>query len=413
MKTLVYNETHNTRIPFLRGILIGSLQDSGMSFEDAFELATEVRTDISGRNEISSLKLRSLVEERLTQMEDKAVLEQYSLSQVAPGRITVYTRGGKESSFSRGRHERYLLSSGLNIDPAEQITETLYDQLLLIGIDRISTCELGYLTWLCLQQEAGNKAAARYLVWSEFQRSNQPLILLIGGTVGSGKSTLATEIAHQLEIVRVQSTDMLREVMRMMIPEQLMPVIHRSSFEAWKALPAKDDTDRSAEQLVAEGYRTQSELLAVPCKAVMQRALREGVSVIVEGVHAHPSLGSALDEDQDAIVVNIMLALLRSSELKSRLKSRGSEKANRQSDTYLENFESIWRLQSYLLSEADQHDVPIITNDDRDKAMREITRAVITELKSRFNGSPETVFGKVVSSKERPEWRLFVNQIAE
>ena len=39
-------------------------------------------------------------------------------------------------------------------------------------------------------------------------------------------------------IVRAQSTDMLREVMRTMVPQRLLPVLHTSSFVAWKEMPA-------------------------------------------------------------------------------------------------------------------------------------------------------------------------------
>jgi len=105
-------------------------------------------------------------------------------------------------------------------------------QLTAPGISYIATRELDDLAYRCLQQEVGKKAAKRYLVCTEFQNSGRPLALLIGGTVAAGKSTIATEIAHLLEIVRIQSTDMLREVMRMMVPKRLMPVLHTSSFNA-------------------------------------------------------------------------------------------------------------------------------------------------------------------------------------
>jgi 2-phosphoglycerate kinase len=411
LKTLVSNKLQNTRIPFLRGILIGSLQDAGMSFNEAYKLATWVRNDLGDRSEITTEELRELVGSRLRRLADGKILEQYSALQAAPARITVCSLSNKESPFSRDRHQRYLLSSGLRMEPAEHITELVYDQLLTAGIDSITTCQLGYLTWLCLRQEIGSKAASRYLIWSEFQRSGQPLILLFGGAVGTGKSTLATEVAHQLEIVRVQSTDMLREVMRMMIPERLMPVLHCSSFEAWKALPARDVVDRDQDQLVAEGYRTQAELLAVSCEAVMQRALEEGVPVIVEGVHAHPDIGLSMAREKDAIVVSIMLAVLNSDELRNRLRGRGSEEPQRNTDSYLDSFDSIWRLQSYLLSEADRCDVPIVANDDRDRAKKEITRTIINTLSSRFSGSPAEVFGDVVSAGKEPGWRRFMMRL--
>ena len=41
-KTLIVNRYENTRVPFLRGILIRSLQDAGLDFDDAFGLASSV-----------------------------------------------------------------------------------------------------------------------------------------------------------------------------------------------------------------------------------------------------------------------------------------------------------------------------------------------------------------------------------
>lgn len=411
MKTFVINQTDNTRIPFLRGILVRSLQDAGLSFEDAWELATEVRAELDEVPEIASSDLRSRVEGHLSNGFDSELLDNYRQPLAAPTRITVTSLSGKESSFSRGRHYRYLLASGLKSQTAEMITDLVYEQLLGGGVEEISTCELGYLTWLCLHEEASDKAAHRYLLWSEFQRSGRPLLLLIGGAVGSGKSTLATDVAHQLEIVRVQSTDMLREVMRMMIPSRLLPVVHRSSYEAWRELPASEIGEREPEFLVAEGYRIQADLLAVSCEAVLQRALREGVSVILEGVHVHPQLVQSLSGVEEAIVVQVMAAVLRPKELKSRLRGRNRSEPSRSSGNYLEHFESIWQLQGYLLSEADRFDVPIIPNDDLERSRNQIIRAIIQELDEHYSGTPEEVFGQVATEGRSADWRHFLTRL--
>jgi len=405
LKTLVFNKVQNTRIPFLRGILIGSLQDAGLTFDEAYEVATGIRTKLGDRPEITTDELREWVAYRLRGLEDTHVLEQYATPHVAPGVIVVRRRDGSESPFSRGRHQRYLLASGLRPEPAQQVTELIYDQLLAANVAEISSCELGYLTWLCLRQEVGAKSAQRYLTWSEFQRSNRPLFLLIGGAVGSGKSTLATEMAHRMEIVRVQSTDMLREVMRMMLPMRLLPMLHLSSYDAWQALPAREADTRDRDQLVAEGYQMQAKLLAVPCEAFLQRASTEGVSFIMEGVHAHPDMAASLADNKDVIVVSLVLAVLNSDELKSRLRGRGAKEPARGAKSYLESFDSIWRLQSYLLSEADRCEIPIIANDDRERAKREIARTIIARMGTRLSGSPRDVFGPVVHKGKEPGWR--------
>ncbi|MCH8228341.1 MAG: hypothetical protein IIC63_08015, partial [Proteobacteria bacterium] len=249
MKTIVVNERENERVPFLRGILTHSLLDAGLVFADAFELASTVRDQLADIPEITSEELRQRVCSLLQNESDEEVLEQYRLPAVAPSRILVINLSDTVSAFSRGSHSRYLQASGMRAEKAEQTTALIYDQLIATGISSITTCALGYLTYLCLQQEDGGEAAKRYLAWSEFQRSSRPLALLICGTVGTGKSTIATEIAHLLEISRIQSTDMLREVMRMMIPKRLLPVLHLSSFNAWKSLPMRGANDRDRDQL--------------------------------------------------------------------------------------------------------------------------------------------------------------------
>jgi 2-phosphoglycerate kinase len=394
LKTIVINQKENTRVPFLRGILIRSLLEAGLDFEEAFKLASRLRDELSDTGEIESRDLRRRVSAMLQVEGHEDALELYRVPAVAPGRIHVVGPGGALGAFSRGKHERDLQASGLKFDKAEQVTALIFDQLLAAGIGSITTQQLGCLTYLCLQQEVSKKAAERYLVWSEFQHSGRPLVLMICGAVGTGKSTIATEVAHLLDIVRIQSTDMLREVMRMMIPQRLLPVLHTSSFNAWKELPIQDKQNRSREQLIADGYRSQVELLSVACEAVLQRAAEESVPIILEGVHAHPDLLQRAPHDSDAIVAHVTLAVLRSKELKARLRGRGSQVPQRRAKRYLNKFESIWTLQSFLLSEADRCEVPIITNQDKDRAVLQIVLHVNQELGRHFSGTPAAVFGE-------------------
>jgi 2-phosphoglycerate kinase len=396
MKTIVINDKDQTRIPFLRGILIRSLLDAGLEFDDAYGLASNMRDALSDVEEISSDEIRHRVSEMLEDEGHLGALEPYRLPLAAPGRIVVSSRSRGASAFSRGKHERYLRAAGVKAEKAEQTTSLVYEQLLAVGATSIDTCTLGYLTYLALEQEVSRKAAKRYLVWSEYQRSGRPLILMICGAVGTGKSTIATEVAHLLDIVRIQSTDMLREVMRMMLPEQLLPVLHASSFNAWKALPIQDALGRDRDLLIADGYRSQVGLLSVAIEAVIHRAVEESVPIILEGVHAHPEISMNLPEDTDAITVHTTLAVLKSKELKRRLRGRGAEVPQRRAKRYLNTFDSIWSLQTVLLSESDRCDVPIITNTDKDKTIHQVILQVNYELSRHFEGSPRDVFGEVV-----------------
>ncbi len=272
------------------------------------------------------------------------------------------------------------------------IVARIYDHLVSKDIAKISSGELGLLTYRYLRRELGADAAKRYLVWADYRHGNRPLLILIGGTPGCGKSTLATEMATRLDIVRTQSTDMLREVMRVMLPDRLLPVLHTSSFDAWKALPSPTESLTDRNSLLADGYCTQAELLSVAGEAVIQRALKERVSLILEGVHMHPGFLDNIPKDADAIVVPIMLAVMDPKLLRQRYKGRGQQAPNRRAERYLENFDAIWRLQSYLLSEAERSNISIITNDNREKAIQQAMETIVDALAKRFSSAPEEVF---------------------
>ena len=412
MKTIVVNEREHTRVPFLRGILTRSLLEAGLPFEQAFDLASTVRDALAETAEVRSDELRRQVALLLEARGEQDVLEHYRYPAAAPASIQVRSSSGRVSAFSRARHERFLQSSGMRADKAEHSTAMVYDQLLAAGVAAIPARKLGFLTYRCLRQEVSRKAAHRYLVWTAFQRTGRPLLLLICGAVGTGKSTIASEIAHLLEIVRIQSTDMLREVMRMMLPRRLLPVLHTSSFSAWETLPLRDMRDRNQDQLIAEGFRSQVDLLAVPCEAVLLRAIEESVPLILEGVHAHPQLLERVPRDSDAIAVHVTLAVLKTTDLQSRLVGRGKEIPQRRSSRYLNNFDAIWSLQSFLLSEADRCDVPIITNEEKDRSVQQVIQQINHELEKHFDASVQAVFGDVVDELgdgvRKLEWQELV-----
>jgi 2-phosphoglycerate kinase len=204
-------------------------------------------------------------------------------------------------------------------------------------------------------------------------------------------------LANRLDIVRTQSTDMLREVMRTMLPKQLMPVLHTSSFTAWTALPGHPDkgADVTDTQLI-HGYLSQADLLSVAIEAVIQRALRERVSLILEGVHIHPAfvekLREKLGSDGDEVLVPVMLGVLKRKWLQGRIRGRSTNVPQRRSERYLKHFDEIWRLQSYLLSEADHANIPIVVNSDRNKVFSEVMRITIAKLEKKFTASPQEVF---------------------
>jgi len=391
-KTVVLRSSgERSKVPFLRGILTSSLSDAGVPIEEAYSIATKVREKLDDRAEVTTAEVREIVLRYISDY-GAATKQRYTHPATVSDRILVRDASGQITEFSRRQYRRVLESSGLSQEDANSITAKIFLHLVERGITEVHRQDLGRLTYRYLRRVHGPRAARDYLVLVNFLRGEQPLLVLIGGATGTGKSALATEIAQRLEIVRTQSSDLLREVMRMMIPKRLLPVLHKSSYDAWQVLPAATDSQDMDESLLIDGYLAQADLLEVPCEAVIRRSLQEGSSLVLEGVHVRHSMVDMVPKGSNAIAVPIVLAALSPDGLRDRFKGRGEQVGERRSERYLQNFEAIWRLQSYLLSEADKKGIPIIVGNHREQVIIDVMKTIVQSLSTHLIPEPSEVF---------------------
>jgi 2-phosphoglycerate kinase len=394
-RTQVVDSRSGARMPYLRGILTRSLQTAGLKFNDAYKIATRLRRELADVDEITSDALREKVAERVGARHGDTIKGHYLQPQERTAAMQVRDSSGQAGPFVAGRLARILESASLDVDQAEGAAARIQTHLQRLALAEVSSSEISRLVHHDLRTHYGEEVAHRYLVWLEFLRSGRPLVLLIGGINGVGKSTLAAELAHRLDIVRTQSTDMLREVMRQMTSKRILPAIHTSSFRAWNALPAGyrattgDDKD-----LMVDGFLTQSEQIGVAVEAVLERAVSERVAMIIEGIHIHPGYMQSLSEaeHEDAIVVPFMLAVLDPEQLQKQLRGRLVDAPSRRAERYLKNFDTIWQLQSFLLAEADRNHVPIFSDWPKvrmaDQAMDMVHTVLARHFEGRFRDEP-------------------------
>ena len=378
----ITDDVEGSSVPFLRGILTRSLQKAGLSFEDAYEIASEVRKELGDRGTIASPELRTEVGRYLQAAGYDEVVDSYLKQTTEQPLIKVTTSDGSDSPFSKGQLADSLEVCALPSGMAYDVVQAIESELLANDQTSISSAELTKMVLHRLEEFTGAEVAAVYRRWVEFSDGGRPMIILVGGTTGSGKSTIGSELAHRLDIVRTQSTDMLREVMRLLVPQRLLPALHTSSFEAHASLPT---AGLEGGEAMINGYLTQSSQVAVGIEGVLNRAAHEKVSLIIEGVHMHPGLMNQIAMETDALVIPVLLAVLKPKRLKKRLVGRGQTIASRRSERYLESFNKIWDLQSYLLSEADRYNIPIIPNEDEDSTLRLIMQTVSSYLKEADN----------------------------
>ncbi len=397
MAIYVVDPAEKSRVPFLRGILTRSLVKAGLSFDDAYEVADSIRDDLGPDAEVTTEELKDMVERALKRSGEREALKRYRAVKSGDAPIRVIDHDGVVHPFSKGHLASSLEICALPMERSYTITLGIERYLLRTGVGLIEAGELARLTYDYLREHESKETGRRYLSWRQFVHSDRPLILLIGGTTGCGKSTISSEVAHRLGIVRTQSTDMLREVMRLMVPERLLPTLHTSSFNAWEALPTWKGQPARLETHFEQGYLAQANHVAVGIEGVLNRAEREGVSLIIEGVHVYPELQQRLVVNAEGIVVSLILAVLKKKRLRKQLQGRGLQVKSRRSERYLSYFDAIWQQQSFLLSEADRHDVPIIPNDDQEETIKLVMDQIAESVMAEFSGSETEFFGESAS----------------
>jgi 2-phosphoglycerate kinase len=280
--------------------------------------------------------------------------------------------------YSKGLMASQVMVTGLSPFRAYEIAEAIEDRLVRSGRASISTNDLDELTAGVIDELAGERYAKNFRRWREVEALEIPLVVLIGGTTGVGKSTIATQLATRLGIVRVVATDAVREVMRAMLSERLLPTLHRSSFEAGDALREPDQRDA-----VVAGFREQTAAVAVGVEALLRRAALEGMSMIIEGAHVVPGFVDVASRLRDTVPVPVIITVEEEDVHRTHFLARSADHAGRPATRYLEGFERIRRVQRYIKSQALSHGVPVIPNYNFDHTLAAVIDLVMQRVTER------------------------------
>ena len=205
------------------------------------------------------------------------------------------------------------------------------------------------------------------------RRLEQPLVVLVGGATGTGKSTVATEVAHRLGITRVTSTDVVRQTMRAFFADEFMPSIHFSSFEAGAALGPDGTEDANL-----RGFLDQTRNVLVGVHAVLARALEEGYSLTLEGVHIVPGM---VKPPHGALVCQVLLAIEDEDEHAGHFWTRdAASEGLRPFEKYLKALPEIRRIQDYLVDQAAKAGIPVIDNARMDETVDRVIDLVLDQI---------------------------------
>ena len=273
-----------------------------------------------------------------------------------PRRFEPLPLGSADQPFSKGLMARALIAVGVRPVRAHELARRVDGDLAGRGADRVELERFEELAVEVLGEDEGGDAIKRLRRSEQLQELDLPILLLVGGTTGTGKSTVATEAAYRLGITRVTSTDFVRQTLRAFFSPDFMPTVHYSSFEAWKGLREPE----SAEDPVVAGFLEQTRHVMVGVRASIERALEEGWSMVLEGVHLVPGMLPPID---GALVVHCVLAIETPDDHSAHFLIRDvATDGVRHHDKYIDALDDIRRIQDHIVRRAQRTGVPVLEN---------------------------------------------------
>ncbi len=288
-----------------------------------------------------------------------------------PRHIDPLPLGSPDQPFSKGLMARVLVAVGVKPVRAYDLARRIDKDLSQRGEQTLELERLEELAVQALGEENGPATMRRLRRYAELRELDLPVILLVGGATGTGKSTVATEAAYRLGITRVTSTDFVRQTMRAFFSEEFMPSIHYSSFEAGDGLRQPDQADDP----VIAGFLEQTRNVLVGVRASIERALQEGWSMVLEGVHLVPGMVPRID---GALVAQCVLAIddERVHGGHFVIRDAGSD-GLRPHAKYIDRLPDIRRVQADIVARAHRHGVPVIENSSVEDAVGRVLDLVL------------------------------------
>jgi 2-phosphoglycerate kinase len=290
-----------------------------------------------------------------------------------PRRLDPLPLGGAEGPpYSKGLMARALMATGLPPTPAYELARRLEVDLSTrngeaMSLDRIEEVAVELLG------ENGRHAADRLRRYGKLQELDAPIVLLIGGATGTGKSTIATEAAYRLGITRVTSTDFIRQTMRAFFSREFMPSVHHSSFEA-RLTPEGENGPEGR----LPGFLDQTRNVLVGVRAALDRALHEGWSMVIEGVHLVPGMVPLPPTEGAVVTVQCVVAIDDEENHLGHFQIRDvSSEGLRPLEKYVSHFADIRALQDYIVERARRSDVPVVMNTSPEAAVGEVIGLVL------------------------------------
>lgn len=289
--------------------------------------------------------------------------------------MTMVRDGAHDLPFADGVLARTLIATGLPdaaaIEVAAQVGGVLYrGSTLVVDVEDVRAAT-GEVLAERGELEVLRRLRARWWLGA----TRQPVVIAIGGTSGVGKSTVAAGAARVLGIDGVLSTDLVRAVLRGTMNPDLIPALSGSSFSAQRMLRSNLEGNR-----LLLAFEQQAAIVEQASISLMRRALKEGMQLVLNGVHVVPGL-VAVPEDWP--VFGYVLTVPEVAEHERRFTARFAT-SDRDPQRYLSRIHAIRELDEYIVDHSRRAGIPVIESSDSAQTVYETVGAITSDLERTF-----------------------------
>jgi 2-phosphoglycerate kinase len=370
--------------PFMRGMLAHKLIQRGLSFDQAYQISKDARSFFQEQAEVSSDSLMQAVDELIVNRYGKELLKGLNLDLFPNGKQICVFRRNATAPFSKGLLTQSITASGLKPEEAFQIAFDLEARLMKKSVLRISKKKLFDEVFATIENKHNPHIAGLYKLASRLDELDRPVIIYLAGASGTGKSVMSTFLAGRLGINKITGTDTIREIMRLVFKRDLLPSLHNSSSKAGTGMPKNlGKNDR-----LISGFCLQAQQVSVGVKAVVDRAIKEKTSMIIEGIHLLPNMEQAIKEGcKRAYHIPITLSLMNEKHHKDRFSERGKGNELRKKEAYLRSFENIRAIHEFFNLECEEKEIEVVDNEDFDETTNTLMQLIINTLQEQVKSN--------------------------
>jgi len=136
---------------------------------------------------------------------------------------------------------------------------------------------------------------------------------------------------------------------------------------------------------VVQGFMAQASVVSVGVRAMIERAIDENTSMILDGVSLVPGLIDLEAYAADAHIIYLVVARMDEDSFRNHFIARGKRQLHRNATRYVENLDGILEIQEHFLELADRFDIPIVDNVTIDGSVMLVIRHVVETLRKSGN----------------------------